>query len=247
MTRILCNIPHSGTRIPEWASGDILISEQDLNKLLEFMTDVDVDKLWSFVPEENKVVAEISRLILDTERFREDKDEPMTKRGMGLYYTHTPEGTVFRRKTPESYTKCLHLYDAYHAGFQDSVARRLNAFGSCVILDCHSFHDGMTYTGFDPADFPDVCLGINGAMSPEAELVADTFRTAGYSVKINEPFSGSLVPLVYLNDPRVVSVMIELNRRVYQEHAFRKMQVLCQTVYEKLSTIDIRDNIPHGC
>ena len=71
------------------------------------MTDTRVDELWDFVLKENKVVATISRIIMDTERYRDDELEVMAAKGMGLYYTHTPEGKQFRDKNEDTYKRCL--------------------------------------------------------------------------------------------------------------------------------------------
>lgn len=225
---VVVNIPHAGREIPRWALRDICVPEEEFRLLMDFMTDVDVDLLWDFVLEENKQVATVSRLIVDTERYRNDADEAMAERGMGLYYTHTPEGKVFRRRWEESYQKCLALYDEYHRSLEEKVANCLKAFGKCLILDCHSFHDQMLYTGF--RDFPDVCIGVNGALTPEAEKIADAF--AGYSVKINEPFAGSLIPMRFLGDDRVSSVMIECNRRIYQGAGFPRVRSICKKIYD---------------
>ena len=236
MTNIICNIPHASTYIPEWAQRDIIIQTDELSTLLDFITDKDVDKLWDFVPPENKQVATVSRLIVDTERYRNDGDEAMSQKGMGLYYTHTPNGKEFRNRTKESYSKCLALYDEYHASIENKVTECLEKYGKCIILDCHSFHDEMTYTGYDSATFPDVCIGVNGDVTPVAKLIIDTFKSSGYKVKINEPFAGSLIPLKYLNDNRVTSVMIELNRRIYDNASFPKVQLICKDIYDKLNT-----------
>ena len=64
MNITICNIPHSGTEIPEWALEDMLISQDDLQKLSDFMIDKDVDKLWGFVPEEDRLLARYSRIIV---------------------------------------------------------------------------------------------------------------------------------------------------------------------------------------
>lgn len=234
MNNIICNIPHASTCIPEWAREDITISTKELKFLADFMVDKDMDKMWEFVLPENKQVATVSRLIVDTERYRNDLDEPMHEKGMGLYYTHTNEGKQFRLKTEDSYKRCLKIYDDYHQAFEDKVTACLEKHGKCIILDCHSFHDEMTYTGYDSTNFPDVCIGVNGKVSPEAQMIIDTFKSGGYFVKINEPFSGSIVPIKYLDDNRIVSVMIELNRRIYDNLCFDKIQDICKQIYKKL-------------
>ncbi len=45
------------------------------------------------------------------------------------------------------------------------------------------------------------------------------FKGYGYSVAINRPFAGCIVPTAfYQKDQRVMSVMIEINRRLYIDH-----------------------------
>ena len=231
MNITICNIPHSGTEIPGWALEDMLISQDDLQKLSDFMIDKDVDKLWGFVPEEDRLLARYSRIIVDTERFRNDSEEPMAQIGMGLYYTHKPDGTEFRKRSAASYRRCLEIYDAFHKRLEASVAARLDRYGKCRILDCHSFHDRMDYMGFAAEDFPDVCIGTNGEVSKEARWVIDAFRNIGFSVKVNVPFSGSIVPLSFLNNGDVVSVMIELNRRIYDNGRLDEITAVCREIY----------------
>lgn len=233
--KIVCNIPHSNTSIPEWALKDMLLEKRDLTALAEFMADKDVDKLWDFVPNECKQVAELSRLVLDVERFRRDEDEPMSAKGMGLYYTHTPMGECFRERSADTYARVLFLYDTYHKALEDKVTACLESHGKCILLDCHSFHDEMTYTDYCTRSFPDVCIGVNGRPSKEAQLLVDVFSYYGYSVKINEPFAGALVPLKYLSDARVTGVMIELNRRIYSPLGFEKIRSICKEVFDMLN------------
>lgn len=235
MKKTVLNIPHSSKFFPEWAKKDVIIPQNQLNNLIDFMVDEKVDKMWEFVPEQNKVVAEFSRLVVDTERFANDDDEPMAIKGMGLYYTHTPFGNQFRIKSDDSYKKCLSIYNDYHKKLEKMVEKCLKQNGECAFLDCHSFHDLMTYTDYDPNTFPDVCIGINGKMSKQAKFIVDAFAFQGYSVKINEPFSGSLVPLKYFNDKRVTSVMIELNRRIYTPSSFKKVQNICKNIFNILN------------
>lgn len=122
MQKVVLNIPHSGTEIPRWAAEDMRISGAELDALVDSMTDKAVDKLWEFVPAENKQVASISRLVVDTERFRNDEDEVMSRKGMGLYYTHTPDGKQFRTWNEAAYVKCLTIYDRYHRSLERKVA-----------------------------------------------------------------------------------------------------------------------------
>ena len=51
-------------------------------------------------------------------------------------------------------------------------------------------------------------------------------KKEGYSVAVDAPFAGALVPLAsYRKDKRIMSVMIEVNRRLYMdEHSGSKAQ-----------------------
>ena len=235
MQKVVLNIPHSSTVVPDWAVKDIIIPAPELSSLVDFMTDKDVDEIWGFVPDENKQVATVSRLVIDTERYRNDDEEARSLQCMGLYYTHTPDGKQFRTRLEDTYVKCLGIYDEYHSSLEVKVTKCLDEHGKCILLDCHSFHDDMNYTGFHPSSFPDVCVGVNDVVSAEAQLVIDTFKSAGFTVKVNEPFAGSLVPLKYLNDTRVQSVMIELNRRIYDNNSFSSVQDICKEIYIELN------------
>ena len=233
---IICNIPHAGTEIPNWAMDDFLITPIELKILTEKLVDLDVDKLFSFVEEENKVVSNISRIVVDMERYKDDADEPMAKLGMGLFYTKDDKGKEIREKS-RTYTKCIDLYDNYHAELESKVKAKIEKTGRCYIIDCHSFHDNMLYTGYSSEDFPDVCLGFNDKFpSNDIVWIKELFENNGYMVKFNIPFGGSIVPLKYLQDNRVKSVMLELNRRIYCQNNedFRKVQSLCKEIYNHL-------------
>ncbi|MGN0618146.1 MAG: N-formylglutamate amidohydrolase [Ruminiclostridium sp.] len=230
---VICNIPHSGTNIPDWALQDFIIPCEKIREFAEFMADKDVDKLFSFVPEENRLTAEISRIVVDTERYRNDSDEPMAGLGMGLFYTCDHKGNTIRRQGA-TYEKCLMIYDKYHRELEEKTAFCLEKTGRCIILDCHSFHDGMEYTGCSTESFPDVCVGFNEKEPGEIVLkIKELFENEGYSVKLNLPFSGAILPLKYSGDNRVVSVMLELNRRIYcgSKQDFRKVSGLCEKAY----------------
>lgn len=236
MNSVLCNIPHSGLLIPNDMMEDYIILEKDLDFFSKYMVDKDVDKLFSFVPEENKVVSEISRVVVDMERYKNDKQEIMSKVGMGLFYTHDTFGKRIRVKG-KTYDKCLELYNNYHSQMAQKTAKILESNRFCYILDCHSFHDKLMYTGFDTKLFPDICIGFNGyEVNRDIYRIKSLCEGYGYSVDFNVPFSGSLIPNGYNSNPCVKSIMIELNRRIYcnSVDGFYRVQRMCQDIYATL-------------
>jgi len=52
------------------------------------------------------------------------------------------------------------------------------------------------------------------------DAFASAFASVGFRVAVDTPFAGALVPARhYLRDPRVQSVMVEVNRRLYLDEA----------------------------
>ena len=67
-------------------------------------------------------------------------------------------------------------------------------------------------------DRPDVCLGTDSAHTPAALLrrLEEECRSLGWSVAVDRPYKGAIVPLEMLGrEPNLSAVMIELNRRLY--------------------------------
>ena len=89
-SNLILNIPHASTLIPEdWFAKDSeeyrILKEDQLN-----MTDWYTDELFVNgigIP----VIAPVSRMVCDTERFREDAEEPMSRIGMGVCYKTTSD------------------------------------------------------------------------------------------------------------------------------------------------------------
>ena len=108
-----------------------------------------------------------------------------------------------------------------HQALTDAVSVALLQCGRCLIIDCHSFPaQPLPYElNQDPAR-PDICIGTDTFHSPPAivESLVAVFTKARYSVALNRPFAGSLVPLMfYERDHNVHSVMIEINRALYMD------------------------------
>jgi N-formylglutamate deformylase len=99
----------------------------------------------------------------------------------------------------------------------DLVARS----GVCLIVDCHSFPSNPLPHESDQApDRPDFCVGTDSFHTPAAvrDTIVAAIESEGYSAAVDAPFAGALVPLSsYRKDHRVLSVMIEVNRRLYMD------------------------------
>ena len=88
-----------------------------------------------------------------------------------------------------------------------------------MIIDAHSFPPvPLPYEADQDGDRPDICIGSDDFHTPPAltSLAVTLCREAGWTVAVNRPFAGALVPMAYFGtDTRVRAVMIEVNRRLY--------------------------------
>src|SRR5207302_2563723 len=67
---------------------------------------------------------------------------------------------------------------------------------------------------------PDICLGTDPFHTPVRLVSAAwaAFAAAGFSVAINRPFRGALVPSSHFGcDQRVSALMVEVNRSLYMD------------------------------
>ncbi|MCR4849887.1 MAG: N-formylglutamate amidohydrolase [Lachnospiraceae bacterium] len=220
---IIINVPHSSTIIP---SEELkYFTTKNLQHELDVMTDHFCDDL--FDTGERMIRFPISRLVCDPERFRDDSKEIMASIGMGAIYTRCSDGAELKSISPAHKEKLLErYYDRYHMELENAVQSALDRFDKCLIIDGHSFYDEpLPYELNQDKNRPDICIGTDENHTPkETEHILKQFFTErGYTVEINRPFAGSLVPLKYYRkDKRVMSVMIEVNRRLYIDHEIRK-------------------------
>lgn len=173
------------------------------------------------------IVAPVSRIICDTERFKDDDLEPMAKIGMGVCYakTHDLKHGYPWQDSQKDYM-ISNFYDVHHKNLEHAVDRTLYEHGSALILDCHSFSPvPLPYEPDQNPERPDICIGTDPFHTTQ-ELIEKTqrfFLDKGFSVKINSPYAGTIVPLKHLNkERRVRSLMIELNRGLYLEEGTKE-------------------------
>jgi N-formylglutamate deformylase len=217
---MILHIPHSSDIIPENFRDQIVLSDDDLAAELTLMTDAFTDELFAF-PEATIVRFPISRLLVDVERFPDDAEEPMSKVGMGMIYTLTADGKKLKRTLQPQETRILvsQYYETHHQALSTEVKIELEKYGKALIVDCHSFPSHPLRCDSDQSTpRPDFCIGTDSFHTPK-ELIQTTalnLKKMGYSVRINQPYEGTWVPMAFhRKDRRVASIMVEINRSLY--------------------------------
>jgi N-formylglutamate deformylase len=224
---VVLHVPHDSTDMPSSVRGQFLLNNIELATELDSMTDHHTLALFADAGSEGQVVrAPVSRLVVDVERFAQDDDEPMASRGMGAIYTVTSHLSPLRRPLTAEERNVLmrNYYIPHHQRLESAVASAIDLYDRCLVVDCHSFPDRpLPYELADPDSVrPDICIGADDFHTSEELLNAfvTEFRRIGWTVSVNDPFSGALVPgSRYRRDRRVKAVMVEVNRRLYLHEA----------------------------
>jgi N-formylglutamate deformylase len=215
--RLILHIPHSSTNIPltEGYVVDLISLEKEMLKLTDWYTD---DLFYS--DDGEMIKAEFSRIFCDPERFTDDSQEIMAQYGMGVLYERNDDGETLRKVTPEFKEKVLtEYYWPHHEKLSKAVSNQLNRFGKALIIDCHSYPSIPLKRDLDKnPKRPDFNIGTDSYHTPKAliDLSVAFFERAGYSLGIDWPYKGSIVPLEYYHkNKNVQTVMLEINRALY--------------------------------
>lgn len=215
--QLILHIPHSSVNIP--ILDGYVIDEIFLKKELIKLTDWYTDDL--FCSEADKmIVADFSRIFCDPERFTDDAQEVMAQFGMGVLYEKTDEGQLMRKVTPELREKVLsEYYWKHHRKFSKAVQNQLEMFGKALIVDCHSYPSIPLTRDLDiSSNRPDFNIGTDSFHTPQKliDLSVSFFEKAGYSLGVDWPYKGSIVPMEYYQkNKNVQSIMLEINRALY--------------------------------
>lgn len=221
---IVAHIPHASTFIPHDVRASIYLDESQLQREILLLTDWFVDELFSWFGT-NAVTFGASRLVVDPERFIDDHREVMASRGMGVIYTKTTDGGDLRRTPSESEREdLLNRFYRPHARLMESVVQScLDEHEFCLILDCHSFASRPLPFELDQDAYrPDMCIGTDDFHTPRAlvRTMELLFRSFGWKVLQNRPYAGTYLPLRFFHsNKRVLSIMVEVNRRLYMDEA----------------------------
>jgi N-formylglutamate amidohydrolase len=227
---VILHVPHAGTHIPDAVRAGIVLTDAGVATELLRMTDSFTDVIADLGAQHAEMRPwifrnNLSRLVIDPERFPDEREEMLTA-GMGAVYTRASAGETLREESvyfagSAAWVSLIGQYfDPYTQALQRLVNERMVHFDSVTIIDVHSFPSvALPYELHANLARPAICIGTDDIHSPPelVEQVAEAMRSVG-SIGINEPFIGTYVPLEqYHVDPRVRSVMVEIRRDLYMD------------------------------
>ncbi|MDX3779738.1 N-formylglutamate amidohydrolase [Streptomyces europaeiscabiei] len=239
---VLLHVPHGSRVIPAGVRDGIVLDDAALERELDHITDAYTDRIAERAAERSAVgpwrfVNQLSRLVVDPERFPDEREE-MLAVGMGAVYTRTTHGEVLRPagrdglpaeglppggsapggSAPGGQLLVDRYFHPYAAAMTAAVSNRLAAVGRAVVVDVHSYpSEPLPYELHGDGPRPPVCLGTDPFHTPADLLAAAEDAFAGFGgTGVDSPFAGAYVPLKYYgHDPRVTALMIEVRRDVY--------------------------------
>ncbi|GHE08640.1 N-formylglutamate amidohydrolase [Streptomyces alanosinicus] len=219
---VLLHVPHSARRIPQDVRRAIVLDDAALERELDHITDAHTAELarraaalaaltpWRFV---NR----LSRLVVDPERFPDEREE-MTAVGMAAVYTRTTHRDELRPADTDPEPLLARYFRPYAQAMTEAVADRLAATGRAVIIDVHSYPtEPLPYELHAAGPRPPVCLGTDTFHTPPplTEAARTAFAACG-ETGLDSPFAGTYVPLdFYGTDARVSALMVEIRRDTY--------------------------------
>ncbi len=233
---ILLHIPHSSTIFPEESKTRFDDLDYEERLLIDYYT----DELFIPTQEDHRIssiVFPYCRLYCDVERLIND---PLEKEGLGISYSRWVDKDKYSQihRSFSSIHSVFKLYADFHT---EASMKLLETSGSKLVIDCHSFSSHPNLLCPTPPDI-DICIGYNDDETVPNKVtignIVQYFRTKGYKVGINTPFSNSKtfsVPNEYY------SVMIEVNKRLYMDEktlnktdGFVKLKSSIQSLYRLL-------------
>ncbi len=167
-------------------------------------------------------------------------NDPLEKEGLGISCSRWVDEDRYSKtfRSFSSISSAFKLYSDFHT---EASLKLIEARGNILLIDCHSFSSVPNLLNSNPPDI-DICIGYNDDETRPNKVVIGNivqyFKSLGYKVGINTPFSNSKtfsVPSKYH------SVMIEINKKLYMDEltreksgGYNKLKQDVQSLYWKL-------------
>jgi N-formylglutamate deformylase len=258
-TPVIVEVPHAGLAIPGALRDDILASDEAIAR----DADLHVGALYAHAPEVGAALltARYSRYVVDLNRAPDDIDLGASEPGAGrlgqprgVVWRVTTEGRPVLRRPLDSVSlqQRLDLYHApYHQALRAELERTRAEFGFAVLLAGHSMPSTVRRGARDVERRADVVPGSLGGSSTDRrvlDLVEQHFRSAGLSVRHDDPYRGGFTTAHYGRPAEGWhAVQIELNRALYMDETtlepktreFETLQALLRDLTRRMGELSL--------
>src|SRR5947208_8525008 len=140
---VILHVPHSSREIPDDVRAGIVLDDSALERELDHIVDAHTAELAEEAARLARVapwrfVNRLSRLVVDPERFPDEREE-MLAVGMGAVYTRTTHHAGLRPADHDPGPLIDCYFRPYARAMTEAVADRLPATGRAVVIDLHPY------------------------------------------------------------------------------------------------------------
>jgi N-formylglutamate amidohydrolase len=229
--------PHSGRDYP----ADFLARAVLDRQAIRSSEDAFVDHLFDSAPRLGAplLVARAPRAFIDLNRAADELDpaviegihrvphNPRVSSGLGVIPRVVAGGRqIYRGKLSlaEADRRISRFWHPYHEALAKLIDETRSAFGSAVLIDCHSMpHEAIEAHSRPGQPRPEVVLGDRYGVAAGQDVmdrVQAAFEASGLRVVRNAPFAGAYVAQAYGRPLRGVHVVqVEIDRALYMNEA----------------------------
>lgn len=204
---VIVHVPHASTFIPEDVWSEFLVPRDQVEAEADASADLNTDKMarqaW---PQAKIIQAQVSRIVVDVERYDDDSEEEMAAVGRGVLYTHDHNQIEIRKSLSEARREELlaRYYRPHWKGLRAHAA-------AAVLIDLHTYPaKPWTIECHSQGPRPEIDIGFTEGLTPSAWVDSLTlhFEQHGYEVGHNTPYTG------VIDAGARAAVMIEIRRDV---------------------------------
>jgi N-formylglutamate amidohydrolase len=207
VSKLVVHVPHASTVIPDDAWTEFLVSRSEVEAEAVASADLYTDEMarqaW---PDARIVEAEVSRIVVDVERYDDDSREEMSEVGRGVIYTCDHLMRPLRR--PLIGPRREELLERY---YRQHWKRLRSEAADAVLVDLHTYPAApWPIERHAHAARPEIDIGFTEGLTPPSWIDALTqhFRMNGYEVGHNTPYVG------VIDAGASAAVMIEIRRDI---------------------------------
>jgi len=207
MSSLVVHVPHASTTIPDDVWQEFLVSRE--SDAAEANTSADiysVEMARQAWPQAKIIQAQVSRIVVDVERYEDDSKEEMAAVGRGAIYTHDHNQIEIRKRLSGPHREEL-LAQYYWPHWREL---RAHAAGS-ILIDLHTY-PAKPWVVERHARWPrpEIDIGFTEGLTPSdwVSALSEHFELHGYEVGHNLPYAG------VVDAGARAAVMIEIRRDV---------------------------------
>lgn len=247
--------PHSGRDYPA-----CFVEGSPLDRhVLRSSEDAFVDLLFGSAPDHGAplLAARAPRAWVDMNRSPDELDpaliegvprslvNPRVASGLGVIPRVVAGGRVIHRgriTAAEAQERLAVAWHPYHDALKTLMRDTRSAFGSVLLVDCHSMpHEAISAHTGPGRRIPDVVLGDRHGAACSVQVidaVETAFRNAGFHVVRNSPFAGAYISQAY-GRPSIGQhvVQVEIDRRLYMDEGRITPSADFEAVRRRLSLV----------